>query len=574
MALSAAQIEAAIGNRRAAKALSDYTDTLGRVPHIFIGDSNMMKDDYGFVGAFAHRLSGRYPTFSTGIMGSRHYRSTQRGGHGWAWPYYASSLALSGGGVRNKLDFTGATWTNGTLTLTGTFTGYTGKAGDLVTITAGANATAGDYVVVSGNSTTIVLATTIGASATTGIGGSITPAAGASGFSSIPTAFHSGWNMPDAWLPIGACMVYDSTGTADNSANMTGFPKQGYMPVNGTLTFTVAHLLAAGAGSIRPGIGHYDGTVVGIGTYASLMGTPPAISTNGVDGTLSFARATKGPADHIASAYASKEYMATMCPGFGQVDTSPLCYLFSYTIANAVATGISTQGFLCRGGRHLGHILDVMNFLSNNSWANYLSTVADQCSVATGGSGDRRVCVWIASGFNDHGNGVVSADGVNLGSTAAGYKANLKAVINRFKNRWDASFGAGTSDTEVYFMVMPPHPIHDEPSTSGTITDRSYREGLSAGYRRVARDVCDEIPNVISIDLFALLGPSPFSQIYNRSFTMQATGDPDVDDVIHLQPAGYNWIAGMVVDAISANPYGGGLGPYVIDENVRGTVRP
>lgn len=572
MALSAAQIEAAITNRQAAKRLSDWTDNTGRVVHMFIGDSNTMKDEYGMVGGIGKALGSRYPVFGTGILGARHKRGgTSRGGGWFAWPYYQSDAALSGGAVRNILSVNNASWNSGTMTMTGTFTGYTWKSGDTFSALDSSGATdLRDHVIVSGDSSAIVLATSPGATGT--YDGYINNSAGASSFSSVPTAFHSGWNMPRMLEPYGACMVYDASGTTFNEANIFGFPKNGPIPVNQTLVYTVAHLKAAGSGTIRPGIGHYDGTPTGFGTFAVISGTT-AQSTNGTDGDLGFIRVTKAVGQHI-SPNSSKDVMCFVTPAAG-VDTSPVCYLFHYVCAPAVTNGVTVQGFLARGGQTLVDLRNGVDFLSEDSWTNWWSTVDDHFSATNGGDGNRRVCVWIHSGFNDHAaTTTLSADGVNYTHTKAGFKANLRDLIQKFKTKYDAQFGAGASDTELYFVAMPSHPISDEPSTSGTIADRTYREGLSCGYRQATAELCDEFSNLIAVDLFALLGENPFSQIYNRGMTLGYTGDPDVDDVIHLQPAGYDFLGGKIVSALSGPFYGGGIGPYVTDVNRQGQVRP
>lgn len=73
----------------------------------------------------------------------------------------------TGAGASN-ITLTGATWTNGTLTLTKTaaFTNYTFRVGDRIRITGGTGATAGYYIVASRVSAdAITLTATIGAGA-------------------------------------------------------------------------------------------------------------------------------------------------------------------------------------------------------------------------------------------------------------------------------------------------------------------------------------------------------------------------------------------------------------------------
>lgn len=82
------------------------------------------------------------------------------------------------GSGANTIALTGATWTNGTLTLTktGAFTNYVYKSGDRIRITGGTGATAGFYVVAGRTSAdAITLTTTIGAGADgqTNIAGSL-----------------------------------------------------------------------------------------------------------------------------------------------------------------------------------------------------------------------------------------------------------------------------------------------------------------------------------------------------------------------------------------------------------------
>lgn len=82
------------------------------------------------------------------------------------------------GSGANTIPLTGATWTNGTLTLTktGAFTNYTFRVGDRIRITGGTGATAGYYIVASRVSAdAITLTATIGAGADgqTNIAGSL-----------------------------------------------------------------------------------------------------------------------------------------------------------------------------------------------------------------------------------------------------------------------------------------------------------------------------------------------------------------------------------------------------------------
>lgn len=82
--------------------------------------------------------------------------------------------------VQNQITFTGANWTNGTLTVTGTFTGYVFTSGDVVRLTAGTGVTFGVYTIASGTSTTLVLTADIngggGNIADNSVAGTILPA--------------------------------------------------------------------------------------------------------------------------------------------------------------------------------------------------------------------------------------------------------------------------------------------------------------------------------------------------------------------------------------------------------------
>lgn len=84
--------------------------------------------------------------------------------HEWNWRRGGPTrVSLNG-----PLSITGATWTESskTLTATGAFTSYVFNAGDIIEITGGTGATAGDYVVASRTSANaIVLVTSIGAGA-------------------------------------------------------------------------------------------------------------------------------------------------------------------------------------------------------------------------------------------------------------------------------------------------------------------------------------------------------------------------------------------------------------------------
>jgi lysophospholipase L1-like esterase len=161
------------------------------------------------------------------------------------------------------------------------------------------------------------------------------------------------------------------------------------------------------------------------------------------------------------------------------------------------------------------------------------------------------VCL-INSGFNDHIDTTTSlGTAATDSSTSAGFVDNLKVLIDRLRAIFDAMVVATTlpAGSTLTFVVIPSHPMSDTTTTPGT-GSYAAREGITQTYRQGVLELAQSRTDVIPVDLFTLLGPNPFSALYNRRLTLSNTGVPASDDVLHLTPAGYRWLGGRIVGAL------------------------
>lgn len=537
-------LSAFVGGALSAYQSLQYARGTGRVAHFVLGDSNAFKDEYGFLGGLLNAFKGRGQVFGSGLFGAKHSRAGTTRSNSTFWSQNNNNDAANFS--RNYFTFSGASWNHGTLTLTGTFTGFTGKAGDRLTVIAGTNATVGDYVIASGNTTTIVLTTSIGASATTGIGGYLAPAAGTTSFSSVPQDFHDAWNIPIDWLPMGAAMCYHGSGNHGFTGNsVTTHKYNGALPCQGPIIYSMGHLgFTSGANTAVASIGHFDGTA----SLASVAVLATAtINSTGTNGELKWTRASLAKGDR-QSGHSGREYF--ICGTETALVNGAYCFLISHICAGSVTKGVSVQGFLCKGGESAYDIARTLNFLSDDTVDNYLRGLADQCSVSAGGTGARRAHAWVFTGFNDHGEGNTSlGPNPTLSSTAAGYIDNITAIWTRLKARWEAVHGAGTAATELFLTVVPSHPVSDTPTTPGT-GSMAAREGLTRTYVAAAKTYANNNLNVSAVDLAAILGTNPFSALYDACYTFANSGVPASDDILHLNPGGYNFVMGKVLDTL------------------------
>lgn len=555
--LDSARTYAAIGGAAGAtlaNALTYRAENTSRVCFFMVADSNGVKDGYGLLNGMHAALNARFGAYGSGIVAAKHMRSTgaRASGLDQAWTYWEGNNLPSA--VRNSLAFTGASWTNATLTLSGTFTGYTPKAGDTVEITGGTSLGAGTvnsqfYVQAGSTVGNIILDRSIGTSASA-VAGDIGNGPGASSFSFIPTAIHQAWNVPFYWSPMGAGLTYHASGSHFLQHGSLVIPKHGPLSCNSRIQFNLHQILIAAGGSGRLDVGHWNGDPVTTATWASLGNT--AISSSGTDGTLSQVRVALAAGDRVVSGYGGKEYFLAG-PSLNNADVGPNAYLAVSCTDLDATTGVSMTGLLCKGGMSLWKMAKTArDVLTDTTLQNFFYMLKDECGSSTGGGGVLHAVCLVNSGFNDHVETTTSlGSAATDSSTAAGFVDNLKVLIGRLRAIFDAMVVATTlpAGSTLTFVVIPSHPMSDTTTTPGTGSNAA-REGITQTYRQGVLELAQSRTDVIPVDLFTLLGPSPFSALYNRRLTMSNTGAPASDDVLHLTPAGYRWLAGRIVGAL------------------------
>lgn len=515
-----------------------------RVVHALISDSSGFMLDHGLLGGMVRAFPSWWPCFGSGFISSKHNRNkyTRGGGGGdWVWARYGDAVAIGGTGVRLHMQVSGASWTNGTLTLTsaGAFTNYTYRAGDIFTIDSVTSGTAGDYAIASKTSNdAIVLATSPGASASA-ISGAVNSASGGSSNSAFPSPYAQGWNMPKAWLPHGAGAVYTGSGTGGLSMGHTVIAKMGPLPVNGRLVYS-GYGLKGTSGSFTMEMYDWDGastyTQIGVGTT----------SANGTAGEYVVGRINCVTGDRTTSNSRDFILASTTFSG-GASNSATMCHLGNTLCNLYLPYGSAVQGFFMRGGMSAYDCAALLNFLDDATVDNYLRITRDQFAAGAGGSGSGIANFVFYLGFNDHAETGTSLGGLGAAnSSAAGFIDNIKAMIVRIKARWDATFGAGTSDSECIFTIIPSHPISDSPTTPGTGTNAA-REGFTQTYRTEAKLFAAGRNDTIVIDLFEALGPTPATMLNGQGYTLVPGSD-----VIHLNHGGYNFLAGRIANVLDS----------------------
>lgn len=520
-------------------------DVAKRVVHSLISDSNGIHTDYGLLGGLGTGFAARWPCCGSGFIGAKHARLKypRGGGNAFAHPKYGESVAPGGSGVRLSIAVDNASWTNGTLTLTlaGAFTNYTYRAGDFISIYSVTSGTTGDYAIASKTSANaIVLASSIGASASA-VYGYVESVKGGTSNSAVPAAFAQGWNMPRSVLPLGSTMVYVPTTAATSMSAIHLHKHCGVLPMQGQLTHN-AYGMKGTSGSYTVEVYDSDGASAHTQLVAATQ------SANGTAGEFVVGRATTPRGDRTGNA---REFLwASVAASAGAPSNQGAMAHLGSSVTNAdMPYGCCVQGFAMRGGwSAYDHANLFLNILDDNTIDNYLRITRDQWSTAAGGNDSGIANFIFYLGFNDH-----AETGTSLGtagvsnSTAAGYIDNIQAVITKIETRWNALFGAGTAASECIFTVIPSHPISDSPTTPGTGSNAA-REGLTQTYRAAAAAWALGAPNRIAIDLFTLLGATPYTRLNGQGLTLVYDSD-----VIHLNHAGFNLLGQLIGEAIDVS---------------------
>ena len=539
----------------------------GRVAFGLISDSNGLSQDNGLLGGMCIAMRAGLPCFGTGIwpaLGTRN-KYSHSGGGGWTSLYPRYNWSIPTNGVRNGLPvgsgaasaLTNVAWDDalGTLTLGASIptalSTYTFNAGDTISVTMAYNASnvaitapRGDYPISAFNGTNMltIAAGSFGTS-TAYVSLNVNPGnTSASSLAGISQAYAAQWNMPISWIPFGGATYHVASGSQWISANMMVASKDGVLPVNGNVAVSVIGFAETGGTLGNASIYEFDGTTL------TNQFAVAAHAGSGAAGTFQVVRATSTPADRISGN--TREYVCFGSNMSAQI-TGPASMFCSHACNASMPFGVSLSPFIMRGGHSTWDVANVLAFATDATIRNYLAALADQCAVACGGTGVRRVCLIVNGGFNDDQDARLDKGGNGLASyTPDGYYYNLKAVVTRLRAMWDSQYGAGASDSELYFMFVPSHPISDTPSAApasppSTANDRQGLRALQVG---AAQRLAAIYPGCFCIDLFAALGATPYTKLYNCGFT------PGTDH-IHLAPAGYSLVAQAIVNCMrSAGP--------------------
>jgi len=209
-------------------------------------------------------------------------------------------------------------------------------------------------------------------------------------------------------------------------------------------------------------------------------------------------------------------------------------------------SGWSYQTLAAQGGVSTRVILQSLNSFGLNSLVEYFR------QVRRGLGAQKVVVVGINEGLNDRNDTSASIGPVGGldSSTQAGFKDNTQGIINLIRAAYAQ---AGWSTADLYFVLMPSHPVSN-PDDAELIT-----------YRAAVEEIAETDSNVIVVRIDDFIDST---EMLARGF-YQSGGS----DVSHLTLAGYNEISERVVNALSkiGNKPAGEL--FTRQVNATGTVK-
>jgi len=149
---------------------------------------------------------------------------------------------------------------------------------------------------------------------------------------------------------------------------------------------------------------------------------------------------------------------------------------------NGAGFAYTTQGYM--GGRHLKNQYDALVQWNAGTWNHWFEMLRAPQLDATVSMAPRVVWI-IQSGLNDvNGTATLSTDGVNMTSTKAGYKANLKSIIDLIRDTYDASYDPADA-AERFFVLARSHRVADNSGQAEWAQEQSMVQ-----YAEAIEEIC------------------------------------------------------------------------------------
>ncbi len=186
------------------------------------------------------------------------------------------------------------------------------------------------------------------------------------------------------------------------------------------------------------------------------------------------------------------------------------------------AAGFSYHTWAWHGGKSARFTANAL-ITANDSYKRYYLQQVRRLQ-----GGNPIVIFWINHGFNDRGEPLPSVGpqaGIVPGWSAAAYGDNLQGIINSITEAWT---GSGGATTEIYFVLMPSHPVENP------------NDPRLESYRAAAAQVALANPRTCAVDLSQL----------TTADEMAARFEYDSLGVNHLAQHGYERLACLAIDAI------------------------
>jgi hypothetical protein len=381
-----------------------------------------------------------------------------------------------------------------------------------------------------------------------------------------PAAIKNLMAFPGGWLPHGAsgptndqsAGYYIAAGGAIVPYCQMIFAKHG--PLAASYARLTYELIAAntqnGGGNTYPGAWYIDyttGQSASLGTRIDAAAGATSVGTAAATGALIYSSFTLAAANRIApDAVDSIIFGANL----GANTNGPAALLYQAVYNTDRPRGFTWQAFLCKGGQSAYDMAAALQAMPDATLDTWLTAMSRAFVAGNGGNGARRMLFVINTGFNDPAVVTPSVGPSPAASnTAAGFVDNHRAIMDRIRARYDALFGAGAETTELFFFMVPSHPISDAPTSNPVgYATAADKEGWLVQYRAALALMPDSTHwhNVTVVKIPSLISAA---EISNGSHVFDTTESPAGQ---HLNASGYNTIAGLILDAIMFTAVPGG----------------
>jgi hypothetical protein len=207
----------------------------------------------------------------------------------------------------------------------------------------------------------------------------------------------------------------------------------------------------------------------------------------------------------------------------GGADSVDMAWLYSRAYSPAATHGFSYSTLAGYGGQPTRAVANALNAATDASLSYYFSQLR-----RLQGS-NKHVVLVINEGFNDRLDSAMSVGpSPAVSSSAAGYKDNVLAIVNRIKAIWQSN---GWDVKELNWVFMPSHAI----STPDDASLVAFRDAMS--------QLTAVVPQSVAIDLSKIATPEEMS-----ANNWYLSGDTSFG---HLSQAGYEVLSDRVIDTIA-----------------------